>query len=60
MGYAKLARYANKGVTIKTTSLTNEFSYKDHEKEYKNAQFDYVRLKKMAKVEMFTCLENST
>jgi hypothetical protein len=53
MAYAKLARYANKGVTIKTTSLTNEFSYKADEKEYKKRSIRLCTIEKMAKVKMF-------
>jgi hypothetical protein len=38
--------YANKGVTIKTAKLTNEFSYKDHEKEYKKRSIRLCAIEK--------------
>jgi hypothetical protein len=56
--YAKLAGYANKGGTIKTTRLSDEFSYEDYEKEYQQRSIVLCAIEPNGKVRMFTSLKN--
>jgi NhaP-type Na+/H+ or K+/H+ antiporter len=56
--YAKLAGYASKGGTIKTTRLSDEFSYEDYEKEYQQRSIVLCAIEPNGKVRMFTSLKN--
>lgn len=56
--YAKLAGYATKGGTIKTTRLSDEFSYEDYEKEYQKRSIRLCAIEPNGKVRMFTSLKN--
>jgi hypothetical protein len=56
--YAKLAGYVNKGSTIKTTRLSDAFSYEDYEIEYKKRSIRLCAIEPNGKVKMFTSLKN--
>jgi NhaP-type Na+/H+ or K+/H+ antiporter len=56
--YAKLAGYVNKGGTIKTTRLSDAFSYEDYEIEYKKRSIRLCAIEPNGKVKMFTSLKN--
>ena len=56
--YAKLAGYTNKGATIKTTRLSDEFSYEDYEKEYQKRSIVLCAIEPNGKVRIFTSLRN--
>jgi hypothetical protein len=56
--YAKLASYATKGGTIKTTRLSDEFNYEDYEKEYQKRSIRLCAIEPNGKVRMFTSLKN--
>ena len=59
--YAKLAGYATKGATIKTTRLSNEFSYEDYEdyeEEYQKRSIRLCAIEPSGKMRMFTSLKN--
>jgi hypothetical protein len=56
--YAKLAGDVNKGGTIKTTRLSEEFSYEDYEKEYQKRSIRLCAIEPNGKVKMFTSLKN--
>lgn len=55
--YAKLARHANNGGTIKTTRLSDEFSYEDYENEYQKRSIRLCAIEPNGKVTMFTSLK---
>jgi hypothetical protein len=56
--YAKLAGYATKGATIKTTRLSDEFSYEDYEEEYKGRSIRLCAIEPSGKMTMFTSLKD--
>ena len=58
--YAKLAGYATKGATIKTTRLSDEFSYEDYEEEYQGRSIRLCVIEPSCKMRMFTSLKTSS
>ena len=56
--YAKLAGYATKGATIKTTRLSDEFNYEAYETEYQKRSIRLCAIEPNGKVRMFTSLKN--
>jgi hypothetical protein len=58
MTYAKLAGYTSKGGKIKTTRLSDEFSYEDYEIEYQQRSIVLCAIEPNGKVRMFTSLKN--
>ncbi|AGH44869.1 sodium/hydrogen exchanger [Paraglaciecola psychrophila 170] len=56
--YAKLAGYVNKGGTIKTTRLSDAFSYEYYEKDYQKRSIRLCAIEPNGKVKMFTSLKN--
>ncbi|WP_339719872.1 sodium:proton antiporter [uncultured Paraglaciecola sp.] len=56
--YAKLAGYATKGGLIKTTRLSDEFTYADYEKQYQKRSIRLCAIEPNGKVRMYTSLKN--
>jgi NhaP-type Na+/H+ or K+/H+ antiporter len=56
--YAKLAGYAAKGSTIKTTGLSDEFTYEDYEKEYAGRSIRLCAIEPNGKVRIFTSIKD--
>jgi NhaP-type Na+/H+ or K+/H+ antiporter len=56
--YAKLAGYVSKGGIIKTTGLSDEFSYEDYEREYEGRSIRLCAIEPNGKVRIFTSLKN--
>lgn len=56
--YGKLASYASKGASIKTTKLSDNFSYTDYEAEYKDRCLPLCAIQNDGKLRIFTTAED--
>lgn len=56
--YGKLASYASKGASIKTTKLSDNFSYADYEAEYKDRCLPLCAIQNDGKLRIFTTAED--
>lgn len=56
--YAKLAGYVAKGGSIKTTRISDEFTYEDYEQEYAGRSIRLCAIEPSGKVRMYTSLKN--
>jgi hypothetical protein len=54
--YAKLAGYAAKGATIKTTRLSDEFTFDDYQQEYEGRAIRLCTIEPNGRVRMFSSL----
>lgn len=52
--YGKLIGYVNKGAVVKTTKLSDEFSFKDYEEEYEGRCIPLCAITANGQVKMFT------
>jgi len=57
--YAKLAGYAAKGATIKTTRLSDEFTFDDYQKQYEGRAIALSTIEPNGRVTMYTSLTDT-